>query len=182
MAPEAGVNDPRLSQRSSVNSTLSASSPTVASSFPLPNVYIGIPPAYGTTMAETLAVYGIIIFTILLTAALYSRGGAMQPDLDGPPPPHVRPLYRYGADGFARDTTRPIVLLTRLDPNATYSQDSLNRHLKRQGIDVDLSECEQLAMSPAAAAQFTADMSRRQRMWEKELRIEVEDLESEAFW
>lgn len=131
MEPEARNHDPRMSQRSSANSTSSAPAPTIVSSFSPAQVYLGTSPTQEITMAETLAFLGIIVFTILLTATMYFRGGAMQPDLDGPPPPHVRPRYRYDADGFARDTTRPIILFTRLDPNATYSHDGLKRQLER---------------------------------------------------
>lgn len=140
-------------------------------------------PAHEITMAETLALCSIIIFTTLLTATICLRGGVMQPDLDGPPSPPLRPRYRHDADGFARDMRHPIVLLTRLDPNATYSQDSLKRRLERQGIDDDPGECVQLAMSPAAAKRFMANMSRRRRRWPEDLsQFEMDGLESEAFW
>ncbi len=77
----------------------------------------------------------------------------------------------------------PIILVTRLDPDAIYRYESLRRQLERQGIDDEPSGCVQLATSPAAEAQFMANMSRGQQVWEVDMgRIEIGGLDVDPAW
>ena len=135
-------------------------------------------------MAETCAF--IIAFTVVFAATVYLlNGSSLQSDLYEEPPPHNLhgPRYRYDADGFARDMSHPIVLRMKRDPNATYSYENMKRQLERQGIDDNPNECYQLFVSPAAEAQYWAEVSRRRREWARQMSaIELNGLDTDAFW